>query len=386
MQIRVRGHAVECRVYAEDAARGFLPSSGTIRLLEEPLIPGVRVDSGIRRGSEVSVYYDPILSKVIACGEDRAAAIRKLRGALEQYVLLGVAAPLEMLRDILGHGEFAAGNLSTHFLDDHFPDWTPRFPPRRTWRRRCLRPRVRRQRWARDRLWTEAQRTGLAVAIAGCMAHRRGGPMSAAKELLYNGKPLRFRLDTTAAGTTLTLDGERHELALRELAPGRLIISNADGQQAARVVRERERTWVWLAGRVYEFQTPTAGQEGGGAAEATDDVRAPMPGTLVKLLVAAGDAVEERQIVAVVEAMKMEHALRAPRAGVVARTAGTPGASRGCGRGDRVPGPQGVDLPCSDRAIFTASSRWWRRSCRASRISASGWRCCSNRRPISGRR
>lgn len=149
--------------------------------------------------------------------------------------------------------------------------------------------------------------------------------MSAAKELLYNGKPLRFRLDTTAAGTTLTLDGERHELALRELAPGRLIISNAEGQQAARVVRERERTWVWLAGRVYEFQTPTAGQEGGGAVEATDDVRAPMPGTLVKLLVAAGDAVEERQIVAVVEAMKMEHALRAPRAGVVARTAGTPG-------------------------------------------------------------
>jgi len=127
-QIRSRGHAIECRIYAEDAARGFLPSSGTVLALEEPHIPGVRIDTGIREGSEISVYYDPILSKVIAFGDTRELAIRKMREALNQYMLLGVATAMELLRDVLGHADFAAGNLSTHFLDEHFPNWQPSKP------------------------------------------------------------------------------------------------------------------------------------------------------------------------------------------------------------------------------------------------------------------
>jgi acetyl-CoA carboxylase biotin carboxylase subunit len=128
-QITFRGHALECRIYAEDAARNFLPSSGRVLALEEPLIPGVRIDSGIREGSEVSVFYDPILSKVISHADTREGAIRKMREALANYVLLGVASPVEMLRDILAHPDFAAGNLSTHFLDEHMPNWTPSAPP-----------------------------------------------------------------------------------------------------------------------------------------------------------------------------------------------------------------------------------------------------------------
>jgi acetyl-CoA carboxylase biotin carboxylase subunit len=116
-----RGHAIECRIYAEDPANGFL-------MLEEPHIPGVRVDSGIREGSEVSVYYDPILSKVIAHADTRAQAICKLRAALNSYVLLGVATPLALLQDVLDHPEFGRGNLSTHFLPDHFPEWQPPLP------------------------------------------------------------------------------------------------------------------------------------------------------------------------------------------------------------------------------------------------------------------
>jgi 3-methylcrotonyl-CoA carboxylase alpha subunit len=123
-----RGHAIECRIYAEDPAHGFLPSSGRIVALEEPHIPGVRVDSGIYEGCEVPVFYDPILSKVIAFAPTRETAIRKMRTALSQYVLLGVAAPIEILCDILDHPEFAAGRLSTHFLTDHFLDWKPSPP------------------------------------------------------------------------------------------------------------------------------------------------------------------------------------------------------------------------------------------------------------------
>jgi acetyl/propionyl-CoA carboxylase alpha subunit len=127
-EIHSRGHAIECRIYAEDPAHGFLPSSGRILALEEPHLPGVRVDSGIREGAEVSVYYDPILSKVIAHAPTREAAIRKMRVALENYVLLGVATPMELLRDVLSHPEFQAGRLSTHFLEDHLPDWKPHAP------------------------------------------------------------------------------------------------------------------------------------------------------------------------------------------------------------------------------------------------------------------
>jgi acetyl-CoA carboxylase biotin carboxylase subunit len=125
-EIPFRGHAIECRIYAEDPAHGFLPSSGRILALDEPHLPGVRVDSGIREGSDVSVYYDPILSKVIAYAATREAAVRKMLCALEDYVLLGVATPIELLRDVIAHPEFQAGHLSTHFLEDHLPNWKPR--------------------------------------------------------------------------------------------------------------------------------------------------------------------------------------------------------------------------------------------------------------------
>jgi acetyl-CoA carboxylase biotin carboxylase subunit len=127
-EISARGHAIECRIYAEDPANNFLPSSGRILALEEPHIPGVRIDSGIRTGSDVSVYYDPILSKIIARADDREHAIEKMQSALDNYVLLGVATPVELLRDVLNHPEFRKGNLSTHFLDDHLPNWKPQPP------------------------------------------------------------------------------------------------------------------------------------------------------------------------------------------------------------------------------------------------------------------
>jgi 3-methylcrotonyl-CoA carboxylase alpha subunit len=124
-EISPRGHAIECRVYAEDPANGFLPSSGTVLALDEPRIPGVRIDSGIREGSEVSVFYDPILSKVIAHAATRELAIKKMHEALSRYVLLGVANPIEYLQVILQHPAFQRGDLSTHFIADHLPDWKP---------------------------------------------------------------------------------------------------------------------------------------------------------------------------------------------------------------------------------------------------------------------
>jgi len=120
-----RGHAIECRVYAEEPATGFLPSIGEIALYAPPSGPGVRVDDGIESGSAVSPYYDPMLAKVITWGQDRAEAIRKMERALRETIVLGVATNVGYLGDILAHPEFTAGHTSTNFLAEHMPGWRP---------------------------------------------------------------------------------------------------------------------------------------------------------------------------------------------------------------------------------------------------------------------
>ncbi|OGD26493.1 MAG: pyruvate carboxylase subunit A, partial [Candidatus Aminicenantes bacterium RBG_13_63_10] len=121
--LRQRGHAIEGRIYAEDAGRGFLPSAGKILFLKEPHHPGVRLDSGIAAGWEVPVYYDPILAKLIVWAEDRELACRRMGAALSDYVILGIQTTIEFLRDVIGHPEFRAGRTHTGFLGRHFADW-----------------------------------------------------------------------------------------------------------------------------------------------------------------------------------------------------------------------------------------------------------------------
>ncbi|MCR4318525.1 MAG: acetyl-CoA carboxylase biotin carboxylase subunit [Planctomycetes bacterium] len=125
LNAKKHGHAIECRVYAEDPANGFLPASGTVTRLRTPTGPGVRVDSAIREGSEVSVHYDPMLAKLIAYGRDRAEAILRMRRALSQFVVLGLTTNIPHLQAVIETKAFADGNLTTKFLDEHLPDWKP---------------------------------------------------------------------------------------------------------------------------------------------------------------------------------------------------------------------------------------------------------------------
>jgi acetyl-CoA carboxylase biotin carboxylase subunit len=121
--LNLRGHSIECRIYAEDPAKQFLPSIGRIEFYRPASGPGVRVDDGIEAGTEVSAYYDPMLSKVITWGDDRKEAIRKMVRALQDTVVLGIKTNIPYLLDILGHREFQRGNTSTKFLDIHFDPW-----------------------------------------------------------------------------------------------------------------------------------------------------------------------------------------------------------------------------------------------------------------------
>ncbi|MES2638168.1 MAG: biotin carboxylase N-terminal domain-containing protein [Myxococcota bacterium] len=115
--IAARGHAIECRIVAEDPARGFLPSPGRITRWRAPGGPGVRVDAGVEEGSEVGLFYDPLLAKVIVHGPDRAAATARMVRALSELVVLGVDTTAELLRDAVSSEMFAAGDTTTDFLD-----------------------------------------------------------------------------------------------------------------------------------------------------------------------------------------------------------------------------------------------------------------------------
>jgi acetyl-CoA carboxylase biotin carboxylase subunit len=121
--IRPRGHAIECRVCAEDPEQRFLPSPGTITYVREPHGPGIRVDSGIAAGWTVPVYYDPLLSKVSVWAETRNAARRRMMAALQDYVILGCTTTIPFLLDVLDHPAFCGGDTHTHFIDEHFPTW-----------------------------------------------------------------------------------------------------------------------------------------------------------------------------------------------------------------------------------------------------------------------
>ncbi|MFW6183862.1 MAG: acetyl-CoA carboxylase biotin carboxylase subunit, partial [Chloroflexota bacterium] len=118
-----RGHALECRVYAEDPANNFLPSTGEIAFYRPPAGPGVRVDDGVESATQVSPYYDPMLAKVITWGEDRAEAIRKMVRALQDTVVLGVTTNIPYLLDILERPRFLSGEVTTTFLDEEMSYW-----------------------------------------------------------------------------------------------------------------------------------------------------------------------------------------------------------------------------------------------------------------------
>ena len=123
--ITQRGHAIECRIYAEDPEAGFYPSPGPVALMREPSGPGVRNDCGIYQGFEVPVEYDPILSKLVVFGENRDAARTRMIRALEEYAILGIRTAIPFLLDVVRSEPFAQGMTSTDFIETFFPGWHP---------------------------------------------------------------------------------------------------------------------------------------------------------------------------------------------------------------------------------------------------------------------
>jgi acetyl/propionyl-CoA carboxylase alpha subunit len=119
-----RGHAIECRIYAEDPSNGFLPSIGVLKKVELPSGPNIRNDTGVETNIEITPYYDPMLAKLVVSAENREESINKMIWALSNYVILGVTTNISFLKKVLEHEEFGKGNITTHFIDNYFEDRT----------------------------------------------------------------------------------------------------------------------------------------------------------------------------------------------------------------------------------------------------------------------
>ncbi|MER6332540.1 biotin carboxylase N-terminal domain-containing protein [Streptomyces sp. NPDC001034] len=296
--VRLTGHAVEARICAEDPARGFLPSGGTVLLLDEPRGDGVRTDSGLSEGTEVGSLYDPMLSKVIAYGPDRATALRGLRAALAGTVTLGVQTNAGFLRRLLGHPAVVAGELDTGLVERVVDELVGTDVPEEVYeaaaavRARALKP-------SGDG-WTDP--------FSVPSGWRLGGTPKPLAFHLRVQEPVTYtpRGTATVTGDTVavTLDGVRHTFR----HAGEWIGRDGDAWQ----VRDHD---------------PVADSLSHAAHAGADSLTAPMPGTVTVVKVAVGDEVAAGQSLLVVEAMKMEHVISAPHAGTVAELDVTPGST-----------------------------------------------------------
>lgn len=325
-QVTMTGHSIEARVYAEDPAAGFLPTGGTVTRVVEPSGPGVRVDSGIADGSEVTSLYDPMLLKVIVHGADRAEALDRLDRALANTVVAGVGVNVDFCRYLLSVPEVASGDLDTGLLDRVAGDYADFPVPDEALVAAAMA-------WLAGR-WPEGPASPWAVPDAW----RSGRPGTQRLRLrTTNGSSL-IAVSGTPAGATVTVDAqvagisepaegedarEPRDYASAIHRDGELWRVDCDGiarhwqvetvdsrRGTDVIVSSDEGTWVLHRENVVRS---AADDDGSGDGTLTS----PMPGTVIALSAADGDRVEAGDPVLVVEAMKMEHTLRAPTAGVV---------------------------------------------------------------------
>ncbi len=320
----LRGHAIEARLYAEDPERGFLPQTGTLHRLRLPASELARVDTGVRQGDTVTPFYDPMIAKIIAWGEDRAAALVHLRRALAETAVLGVRTNLEFLARVAAHPEFVSGEIDTGFIERHRAALVP---PRRPAPETALAAAALSRLLARE-------------AAAELAASRSGDPFSPwarvggwrlsgrghQELILCDSAQERLVCARHQAGTWLLQLGDRAILAEGELRPDAGLSILLDGVRKQIIVMDHgAETAVFLDGESWRLieidplaaragEDPTAGR-----------LTAPMPGRVTQLMVEPGMSVRSGQPLIVIEAMKMEHIVAAPADGVIEAVRYAPG-------------------------------------------------------------
>jgi acetyl-CoA/propionyl-CoA carboxylase biotin carboxyl carrier protein len=303
-----RGHAVEARLYAEDPAAGFLPATGTIVRYREPA--GVRVDSGVREGTVVGTRFDPLLAKLIAHGRDRREALDRLARALGELELLGVRTNAAFSRALLEREDVRAGEQDTGLIERALAE-TAREPPE-------------------DLL--------LAGALACAGSSRPPGPWRRRFE----------QGEVRIAGGAVSRAGRAWQAEVRALADGRYAVE-LDGIERRYAVAGGDDGSLWVGRDGFQLEARPARSRSGGAAPAGGSLEAPMPGTVLQVRVGEGQRVAAGEVLLVLESMKMELQVTAPRAGIVSGLSLAPG--------DRVErGQPLLSLLASDGAAATQPS------------------------------
>jgi acetyl-CoA/propionyl-CoA carboxylase biotin carboxyl carrier protein len=303
----LNGHAVEARVYAEDPARGFIPTGGTVLAVHEPSGDGVRVDSWMTRGAVIGSNYDPMLAKVIAWGPDRAAALHRLDRALADTALLGVGTNTAFLRGLLADDDVRAGRLDTELVDRRLSELVSSDVPAEFFVAAAL-----------DR-FLELQPSGSVVDPWDVPdGWRMGGSGGVVFRLKSGAARAVVRVQGTPAAAVVQVDdAEPAEVSARRDGDV-LEIRHAGGFDRYRQACGPDRT-VWLArdGLSFPFGEQEFVLSSRGEVAGAGPVTSPMPGTVLVVKVAAGDVVKAGTPLLVVEAMKMEHTVTAPVDGVV---------------------------------------------------------------------
>lgn len=306
-QVQLHGHAMEVRLYAEDPAEGFLPQTGRISAWEPALHASARIDHGLIEGQDISPFYDPLLGKIIAHGATREEARRKLLRAVQDSVLLGLQSNQRLLAHLLEHPHFISGDFSTGFIPTHFTDHA------------CLQTHL-----------PSAQELAITAALfyqASARAH--AAPLAGWRNTAS--VPLHYRIGvedqlwpvqlSAVAGKTCRIEVAAQVLEVEVIQlDGKWATLHVDG------IRQRH-AYRLDAGQLQLFTRPgslhlvdrTHAPVSGQASVSSGTLKAPMDGAIVDVLVTEGSPVSKGQLLVVLEAMKMEHPLKAGIDGVLKR-------------------------------------------------------------------
>ncbi|SPJ22907.1 acetyl/propionyl/methylcrotonyl-CoA carboxylase subunit alpha [Palleronia abyssalis] len=301
--LAIRGHAVEARLYAEDASSGFLPATGRIAALDFP--DGLRVETGIRAGDEITPHYDPMIAKIIAHGPTRDIAFQRLSDGLGRLRVAGTVTNAGFLKALVDHPQVRSGEVETGLIGRDINVLTAKAAP-----------------GISAVSLAALCATGLDAPGDNLQGFALWGALGQTVSLVHDGEAMEVRVACVGKDRRDISCGDRAASAVR--TPGGWRI---DAVQHRPGVRHGNR--VTVDGAVFDIVDPLAVADEGGLSG--DAVLAPMPGRVVRLNAEAGEKVEAGRVLAVLEAMKMEHSLRAPRDGRIAEVLVTEGAQVSAG-------------------------------------------------------
>lgn len=317
-----QGHAIECRIYAEDPATNFFPATGNILIWNEPHLNGIRYDSGVASGSKVDIYYDPMIAKIIAKGNNREEAIQKMQNALEKFVILGLTTNKNFLLEILKHPSFSDGTFDTHFINKYFKSYT-------------------------DSKKNDSVIIN-EVAIVAMLSEWKernnqtanNGPVNGWRNNFYqnnwstfdiggNEIKVEYRMERTSPNTTLnsqlptptsfniTIKDNSFKVELVSIENNNLTCIINNHRKTFVVAKSKEELFIhhptagsFKAITIPRFSEALSSEKPGG-------YKAPMPGEIVKLLVKLGDEVISGKGLVVISSMKMETTIEAHTDGIV---------------------------------------------------------------------